>query len=56
MWLRIRNVWRWWRLRPGLLVAARDAESLAWSNKNTRFLGPEKNLIDFAEHLRRIAD
>lgn len=51
----IRNKWRKWRLRPGLILAAQCAQDAAWSHPNTYALGPELNLQKLSNVLRRMA-
>lgn len=46
-----------WRIRPGLLFAAKLAEQQAWKHPNANMLGPEANLMAFARSVGyRLAD
>jgi hypothetical protein len=49
--------YRIWRLRPGILFAAKLAERKAWGHKNANMLGPEMNLCSFSHalHMRLMA-
>lgn len=47
----IKRRWKYWRMAPGLRAASDLAYERAWSNKNTRYLGPEKNLIDLSNDI-----
>lgn len=40
-----------WRLRPGMLLAAKLAEQAAWSHPNAGNLGPEQNLMRLSQRL-----
>ena len=46
-----------WRLKPGILFAAKLAEHKAWGHKNASMLGPEMNLCSFSHtlHMRLMA-
>lgn len=48
---------RIWRLRPGILCAAKLAEQAAWTHRSTSMLGPENNLMKFSVelHMRLLA-
>lgn len=41
-----------WRLRPGILFAAKLAEQTAWQHRNASMLGPESNLMELSLSLQ----
>lgn len=43
---------RVWRLRPGIMFAAKLAEQTAWQHQNASMLGPEANLLKLSLSLQ----
>lgn len=51
-----RTLWRNWRQKPGLTIAAQLAETTAYSHPNTKLLGPENNLLKLSTALKELAN
>lgn len=50
-WINIKAIWKWWRMEPGLKAAAVLAADRAWTHPNTRYAGPELNLVNLANDI-----
>jgi len=53
----LKQRYRAWRLRPGMLLAAKLAEQEAWKHPHVGLLGAEQNLMRFCYSLHnRVAE